>query len=178
MRYTRFRDIPQFTTAGAWQCNFDLDRVWPWIETQKQELGGIDLDPDFQRAHIWSEPQQIAWLEFFLRGGKTARVIYFNHPGWMRSWKGTLTLIDGKQRLEAIRRFVRGEIPAFGSLYSEYTDRPDIVHHSLEINVNNLATRREIIQWYCDMNAGGTPHTAAEIEMARALLEREKGARG
>jgi hypothetical protein len=174
MKITRFQDIPQFTKSGSWQCHFRFKEVWPWIERQREELGGVDLDPDFQRSHVWTEAQQVAWLEFFFRGGRTGRVIYFNHPGWMKGWKGSLTLVDGKQRLEAIRRFACNEIPIFGSLFREYTDRLSISDSSLEIHVNDLKTRREMIQWYIDMNAGGTPHTDGEIQKARELLEAEE----
>jgi hypothetical protein len=170
MKITKFADIPQFTSNGNWQCNFRVAEVWRWVKDQERELGGIDLDPDFQRSHVWTEAQQIAWLEFFFRGGKTGR-IYFNHPGWMRDWNGTLTLVDGKQRLEAIRRFMENEIPIFGSYRREFTDKSH--RFDLEICVNNLKTRRQMIQWYIDMNAGGTPHTNREIDAARALLEKE-----
>jgi hypothetical protein len=173
MKITRFRDIPQFTRSGSYQCNYNMDGVWDWINKQAEELGGVDLDPDFQRSHVWTEQQQIAWLEFFLRGGRTGRVIYFNHPGWMKGFDGTLTLIDGKQRLQAIKRFMDDEILVFGSKYSEYTDRVDFVRHNIEICVNDLKTRKEEIQWYIDMNAGGTPHTNKEIEKARAILAEE-----
>lgn len=133
----------------------------------------MDLDPDFQRDHVWTEAQQIAWLEFFFRGGKTGRTIYFNHPGWMSHWNGTLTLVDGKQRLEAIRRFLENEIPIFGSYRNEYTDKPWGPLHGLEICVNNLKTRKAVIRWYLDMNAGGTPHTSAEISKAYDLWLKE-----
>ena len=58
-----------------------------------------------------------------LRGGITGRDLYFNHPGWMRDWKGEFVMVDGKQRLEAIRRFFHNEIPAFDSLFKGFTDK-------------------------------------------------------
>ena len=36
---------------------------------------------------------------------------------------------------------------------------------------NNLKTKREILQWYVDMNAGGTPHTNEEIERIKKMIE-------
>lgn len=179
MKYTRFRDIPMFTRAGQWQCNFNFDSVLRQLDQWGKEYGA-DYDPDFQREHVWTEAQQIAWLEFFFRGGRTGRTIYLNCPvfgGRGRSEKADdlrMGLVDGKQRLEAIRRFTSDEIRVFGSLWSEYTDSPDMVTQNLLINVNDLPTRAEIITWYIEMNAGGTPHTEAEIEKARKLLEAAK----
>lgn len=178
MKYTRFQDIPQLTKSGSWECDFPLDDVWRQVEQWKLEDPALDISPDFQRAHVWTEEQQVAWLEFFLRGGKTGRVIYFNHPGWGRSWKSRkgkphFVIVDGKQRLEAIRRFIQGEIALYGSFYPEFTDRLRIIQ-TMKINVNDLETRAEVLQWYIEFNAGGTPHTDAEIDRVRALLEAEK----
>lgn len=36
--------------------------------------------------------------------------------------------------------------------------------HTIKVNVNDLKTEKEVLQWYVDMNAGGTPHTKEEIE--------------
>jgi hypothetical protein len=108
-----------------------------------------------------------------LRGGKTGRVIYFNHPGWMRDYKGDFVIVDGKQRCEAVRRFLIDEIKVFGSFYSEFTDKVRMANRTMRINVNSLRTRREVIQWYIDMNAGGTPHSRKEIARVQSLMEAE-----
>lgn len=173
MKYTRFQDIPQFTRSGSWECDFPLDSVWRQIETWQKE-DGLDLNPDFQRGHVWTEAQQIAWLEFFVRGGKTGRILYFNHPGWNRGYQGQSVIVDGKQRLEAIRRFLHNEIPVFGSYYREFTDSLRITQ-TIKINMNDLRTRAEVLQWYIEFNAGGTPHTEDEIERVRELLRKEQG---
>ena len=39
------------------------------------------------------------------------------------------------------------------------------------VNVNDLQTKREVLQWYIEMNSGGTPHTEAEIERVKKLME-------
>lgn len=80
-----------------------------------------------------------------------------------------MVLVDGKQRLEAIRRFYENELPVFGSFATEYTDRL-LMHQSIKINMNDLSTRAEVVQWYIDLNSGGTPHTESEIEKAKALI--------
>ncbi len=177
MKYTRYRDIPQFVRDGNWECNFDLDSVWDWINRKGDQGIPINLDPSFQRAHVWTQTQQIEWLEFFFRGGKTGRVIYFNCPCW-QSWReykkneyNEMVIVDGKQRLEAIRRFLNNEIKVFDSFYHEYTDKLRAIQHTIRINVNTLQTEKEVIQWYLQMNSGGTPHTSAEIERVKNLLE-------
>ena len=69
-KITRFRDIPSFTRDGSWQCDFDFVYLLQFIDEHIKEYN-LQLNPDFQRGHVWTEEQQIAWIEFFLRGGKT-----------------------------------------------------------------------------------------------------------
>lgn len=59
----------------------------------------------------------------------------------------------------------------FGYLYSEFEDETDIIRHSLAVNINDLKTKREVLQWYIEMNAGGTPHSEEEIARVKKLLE-------
>ena len=68
MKYTRFKDIPQFITFGQWECGFPLKSIAAQIEAWKTEYA-LDINPDFQRLHVWSEQQQIAWMEYLLSGG-------------------------------------------------------------------------------------------------------------
>lgn len=171
-KITRFRDIPQFTEDGNWQADFELDFFVKFIEGEVTEQG-LQLCPDFQRGHIWSEEQQIAWLEFFFRGGKSGNVIYLNNPAWQ--WHvpsgayDDYVVVDGLQRITAIQRFINNETRVFGSYYKEYTDRL-LLKHSIKVNVNNLKTKREVLQWYIDMNSGGTPHSIEEIERVKELI--------
>jgi hypothetical protein len=173
VKLTRFQDVPQLTRSGSWECDFPLDYVWLQIENWQTE-DGLDINPDFQRAHVWTEAQQIAWLEFFLRGGKTGRTLYFNHTAWGRTYKGWSVIVDGKQRLEAIRRLVHNEIPVFGSYLREFTDSLRLTQ-TIKINMNDLPTRAAVLQWYLEFNAGGTPHTNEEIDRVRVLLAAEVG---
>ena len=42
-----------------------------------------------------------------------------------------------------------------------------------KVNVfrNNLSSEKEILQWYVDMNAGGTPHSSEEIDMVNVMIK-------
>jgi hypothetical protein len=74
----------------------------------------------------------------------------------------------------AIRKFVDGEIPVFGYLIGEYTDSPRVATQTLKIHINDLQTRKEVLQWYIDFNSGGTVHSDAEIERVKKLIEAEE----
>lgn len=81
MKYTKFSDIPQFTSNGSYQVNYPLVSLVRYIEEEVEEMG-LQLNPEFQRGHVWTEEQQIAWIEYHLRGGKSGNTIYLNNPFW------------------------------------------------------------------------------------------------
>lgn len=37
--------------------------------------------------------------------------------------------------------------------------------------MNYLDDAKEVLQWYVDMNAGGTPHTSEEIERVKKMIQ-------
>ena len=81
-------------------------------------------------------------------------------------------IVDGKQRLQAVRLFLRDELAVFGYTSSQYKDKLPI-GCTLIFAVNELTTRREVLQWYLDLNDGGIAHTSEEIEKVRNLLKKE-----
>ena len=168
----RFKDIPRFTGWGNYQVDIGIRYLLTTLADYEKDYK-LDMDPDFQRAHVWTEAQQIKFLEFFFKGGKTGRQILFNCPGFTHGRMGCMVLVDGKQRLEAFRRFLTNEISIFGSLYSEFEDKINQME-TMRFFVNDLKTRKEVLQWYLDLNAGGTVHTEGEIEKVRNLLVLEK----
>jgi len=169
----KYSEIPQLTSVGSYQINICLSEVVDTVNSWT-EKHGLELNPDFQRGHVWNEEQQIAFVEFMLRGGKSAKVIYFNHPGWMDDWKGNrnMVCVDGLQRLTACMRFINNEIPVFGHYYKEFEGWMPL-DIDLLFNVNNLKTKAEVLIWYIEFNTGGTVHTEEEINRVKELLDNE-----
>ena len=91
----------------------------------------------------------------------------------MGDFRGDFVCVDGLQRITAIQRFMNNEIKAFDTYYKDFEDK---LPRDLDmiVNVNNLKTRKEVLQWYIEMNNGGTPHTKEEINRVKILLETEK----
>ena len=170
----KFKDIPQMTRSGTYSVNvFWPQLIWQLQKWENEKLAPLDMSPDFQRPHVWNEEKQKRYVEYILRGGKYNREILFNCVGWGRKFEGPFVLVDGKQRIEAARKFLQNELQVFdGLLFDDFEDEM-----SFEIDfvfkVNDLATRAEVLQWYIDVNSGGVVHTNEEIEKVRQLLEKE-----
>lgn len=170
----KFNDIPQISHA-----NYRVNIPWSLLERALQgyfEDYQLNIEPDFQRNHVWTLIQQTRYIEWVLRGGKSGRELLFNCPGWGTSYQiNKMVLVDGLQRLTAVRKFLNNDIPIFGDNYfKDFEDRICIGGPDFVFYVNNLPTRKQVLQWYLDINSGGTPHTEEEIEKVRKLLEEEK----
>lgn len=165
----------QFTRQANYSTDIPLDGLESQLEHwNRPDMGNsLDLDPDFQRCHVWTEVQQIAFMEYLLRGGYAGREIYFNCSSWMAGFNTPVELVDGKQRLQAVRRFMANEIPVFGHFYKEFDRKSFRNLNGLRFYVNNLKSRAEVLRWYLDLNTGGTPHTSKEIEKVQSMLEAE-----
>jgi hypothetical protein len=139
---------------------------------------GLDLDPDFQRGHVWSLNTKVKFIEYLLRGGKV-NPIFFNCPDYSYSYKEsdavlskTVVLVDGKQRLTAILEFLDNKVPVFGHYLNDFEDKDFIVRHfGIRYVVNSLQTRKEMLTWYLEINEGHIAHTTSEIKLVYDLLE-------
>lgn len=177
-KYISFNEVPKFTSLGSYSYNYSFDMLVEYIEKEVLE-NGLVLNPNFQRGHIWTEEQQIAFLEYFFRGGKSGTTIYLNNPKWGVGLRKSDTsyndyvCIDGLQRFTAFSRFYHNEIKVFGSYYNEFIDSPR-GHINITLNINDLQSEEEVLKWYLDMNSGGTPHSKEEIEKVKVLLEKAK----
>jgi len=177
-----FGRIPQFPSAH-YEVNVDWEEQEHHIARMVRAYD-LDLTPEFQREHVWTDAQRARYIEYVLRGGEVGRNLTFNCPGWQSGTsKGRLVIVDGKQRLEAVRRFLRGEIAVFDSNAGGGEDgvprRPGGWRCSelgtlplglgFRWRICSLDTEEEVLDLYLNINAGGTPHTKEELEKVRAM---------
>lgn len=169
----KWNEIPKFKEFGMYNpINMGFISYVEFIENEIKE-NNLKMNPDFQRGHIWTEEQQIKYVEFFLRGGKSGRDFYFN---WNQD-TDEYVCVDGLQRTTALKRFVDGEIEVFGQYFKEFefTKREaggqPFPEYAVNIYQNNLSSKKEVLEWYVDMNAGGTPHTNEEIERVKKMIK-------
>ncbi len=162
------------------QINYAVDIAWSELERNIERFitqYDLQMNPDFQRGNVWTPSQQSRYVEFMLKGGESGKSIYFNHPGWMKSFKGDFVLVDGLQRITAVRAFLKNEIKAYDRTYSQllegmpYDRAP--YDYGFKFHVATLRTRAEVLQWYLDFNSGGTVHAQSEIERVKELLSKE-----
>lgn len=170
----KITDINLMTTSP----HIKREVQWKYLEEHLEDQIKkycLQIDPDFQRGRVWSEDQKIKYVEYCLKGGPYHRDILLNHPGWMNSFEGEYVLVDGLQRLTAVTQFIKNNLPVFNGVYLNDFDYPrNLLGGQFSVFcINTLKTRKEVLQWYLDLNTGGVVHTLSEIERVRGLIEQE-----
>ena len=169
----KFSDIPFLHEARLPGGGVHWD--WRYLESYiHREDSPMLLDPDYQRGRVWTEAQQIAYVEYCLRGGKSGRMIYLNCKGWSSGGREIVEVVDGLQRITAARRFMASDLPVFGGVrYRDFEGAPPrFVQLYFDAFTNELS-RPEVLEWYLQLNAGGTPHSPEELDRVRQLLAAE-----
>lgn len=168
----KWNEIPKFREYGITDLNnFGFLYYVEWIENEIKKYN-LEMQPDFQRQHVWTEEQQIAYVEFILQGGRSGRDFYFN---WNRK-NDEYVCVDGLQCTTALQRFVNGEIKVFGQYFNDFgftnmvAKFNPLPEFKLNVYINYLESKREILEWYIAMNSGGTPHTEEEIQKVRDMI--------
>jgi uncharacterized protein with ParB-like and HNH nuclease domain len=173
--YPSIRDIPQFKKAQK-----TLD-IW-WVDLEQNWLNNpnvnININPDYQRGYVWSQYQKEKYLEFIFHGGETGKDIYFNHPNNINDngnsiWYDTYELVDGKQRLNAVIEFLNNKVLVFGKYKYQYKDfniELKRIRYGFKFHINDLATKKEVVEWYLAMNNGGSIHTKEDLAIAYDVL--------
>lgn len=164
--------IPQVLLHGR-RRDYDIDyllssasHATPTSDAERQLLCWVV--PPWQRAEVWSVHQKRRFIEGIFLGLGTGYYVV-NQPDWdadgarpMSGW-----LIDGQQRLTAIRDFVAGDLAIFERWKFADLSRGErikrfshVVFPCFEIDYQeNESQLREL---YDRLNYGGTAHTSAD----------------
>ena len=166
-------DIKKLTNRGTYQVDFRLGYLSKAIQDFQQE--GLLLCPDFQRGHVWTPQQQTEFVEYILRGGKTSEILLNAKGGYVGICEN-FVCVDGLQRLTALLLFLDDKLSIFGGHTRSQIEGIDLLLKELYLTfrINELSTQKEVLQWYLELNFGGTPHTQVELDRVRGLLEMAK----
>lgn len=178
-----------------------------WLVKQVRD-GEVDINPPYQRGPVWTEDQRVALMRSLLSGVPVPSVIIADrhHRGWADvanydpenpAGRASYAVIDGKQRLLALRAWFDGElaipaswIPAEEIRWTIETDDGPYVRAGGLTDLGRRATGERILlpvgealvcsvaeeaAIYQLINGGGTPQTTADMDNAARVAEGAMG---
>ena len=139
------------------------------------KLYNLNLNPDYQRDHVWTLEQSGAFVYHIFSGGTTPR-LYITTPDNYDSHE----ILDGKQRFTALFGFVEGTIPLILPS-GEHIYRDDIDPQILKVQFRRITlpfgiikqSRKQAMELYVRLNSAGSVHTKEEIDKVKELLNKE-----
>ncbi len=144
-----------------------LDRY----KTDQEDTGfKFELNPVFQRGHVWTSIQQSKYIEWVVMGGESGLDVYFNHERWMSDFRADMVCVDGLQRLTAINLFLNDGVKIWGKRFSEYDDPKYLNRRYLRFNIG-AHNQQNVLRWYLQMNSGGTVHSKEELDKVKQMIE-------
>lgn len=78
------------------------------------------------------------------------------------------------QRITAIRKFIKGELNVFGIKHDELPIRVILRDLRIVIQLYEFKNKKDLLQFYLDLNSGGTAHTEVELNRVRSLMDGNK----
>jgi len=139
----------------------------------------MDLNPDYQRGHVWTVKQSENFMGHLLEGGACPAFII--HEGDISKEDYQNEMVDGQQRARAILGWFDGVVGARlsdgrGVWFSNCTKTESLgIRLGITVPINwGKWTRKERLKLYLKLNRGGTVHTDAEIERVTQMLVTEE----
>lgn len=165
----------------SWQLRYVESSLEDAAKIARDEGGDFNLCPEFQRGNVWTMQQRESYMESYFRG-MAPKEIKVNCPWYSSNYeegagdipKYSFYVIDGLQRLTTFRMFLRGEVTAFGMAIGEFVGTPFEVRgfsHQLSVMYYSIPNMKELIQFYLDLNSGGTVHSAEELARVKLLMK-------
>lgn len=160
--------MPRDVLLGT-RTNMPLATLSRYPVTGTSSLLGFRLPP-FQRPEVWTQDQKIRFIESAWLGFSLGEVVITQ----THEKEFDALVIDGQQRLTAIRDYMADQFPVFGATWSE-VDEIDQRRLTLSTTIGIVWLSRNLTweslrELYIRMNYGGTAHSP---EHHPDVLERE-----
>lgn len=132
---------------------------------------GVDFDPPYQRGIAWTLEQKRMLIQSIFNKVDIGKFTFNksrNKP-FLSPW---FEIVDGKQRLMALRDFYEDRFDYEGVRFSELcpADRYAFESHNVSIGDLDNATEEQVLRLFVKLNTCGTPMDPSHIEKVRKMI--------
>jgi hypothetical protein len=128
-------------------------------------------NPDYQRGYVWTPDDKLRFIDSIFKGRELGRFIFVEFP----SPDYETEVLDGKQRIDAIREFVTAKFRYEGKYYHQYNlyDRNIFEGQSIQYAKLDGSSfkRSELLQIFLEVNAAGVPQSQEHLDKVQKLYE-------
>jgi len=130
---------------------------------------GVDFDVDYQRDHVWKLADKVDLIDSIFNNIDIGMIVFVQRDYTHEIY---LEVIDGKQRLSALRDFYEDRFKYKGYYYSELsrTDKNKFESHGISYGYLENPSKEAIFETFIKLNTCGKPMASKHINHVKKLL--------
>jgi len=132
---------------------------------------GLIDNPDYQRGYVWTLADKQSLVRSIFNRVDIGKFVFVEYP----HGNHRLEVVDGKQRLAAIREFVEGRFEFVGKDWYQLSIPDRFAFGALIVQTITLdaeyVKRSDILWLFLAINEGGVPQSEEHVAKARRLYE-------
>lgn len=134
---------------------------------------GVDFDVEYQREHVWELDDKVALIDSIFNNIDIGKFVFVQRDFSVRD--KLYEIIDGKQRLTAIREFNEDRFMYNGYYFSElsHMDKNKFWNHSITYGYITNPSKEVIYDAFIKLNTCGKPMNTKHINKVKELLNKE-----
>lgn len=182
LTYNDIKNDLDFSTTGPLSIDELCFMDWKDHISGNQNNVYVDFDVylptyghNLQRPYVWTQENAENYIISILQD-KPTLPIYVNQ----KHEENIVEIIDGKQRLMSLLKFLHNEIPIRGTYFDDCADdikwrikgyNPQaIVHHERSHTPSSILSDNDKIRWFLNINTSAFPQEAAHLDVLRYEL--------
>lgn len=137
--------------------------------------------PDYQRDLVWTLEQKENLIKSILYGNPIGDFLFKKEfgkdaNGNPNELEVIWSIIDGQQRINAIRGFILNEFKIDNKYFKDlkYWDARSFIETEITVITIKEISLKEEIEIYLNRNCGGTNHTKEDLDKAKRFLMEEE----
>jgi len=146
-------------------CNAGVDSLLGMVYR-----AGVDFDVDYQRDHVWSLDDKVALIDSIFNNIDIGKFVLVRRDFSVEA--KLLEIIDGKQRLTALKEFYEDRFQYKGFYFSELSnsDKDKFENHGITYGYLENPDKRAIFETFIKLNTCGKPMDVKHIQKVKKLL--------
>lgn len=136
---------------------------------------GVDMDPYYQRGYVWEQEDKELLIDSIFSNIRIGELVFAKRDYEMCQSSGCLyEILDGKQRLDALRGYYENRYPYHGYYFNDLGARDRHVFLERTIPVADLIRPDEetILRCFLMLNRTGKRMDAAHLSSVEVMLQK------
>lgn len=136
---------------------------------------GVDMDPYYQRGYVWEQEDKELLIDSIFSNIRIGELVFAKRDYETCQSSGCLyEILDGKQRLDALRGYYENRYPYHGYYFNDLGARDRHVFLERTIPVADLIRPDEetILRCFLMLNRAGKRMDAAHLSSVEAMLQK------